>query len=67
MEITRIKEAWHNAFYRTTVLYIATLVTIIFILQVSQFFDTLHASKTSCEAKPSVALLIPVVGVFFGA
>lgn len=64
----KIRDVWTNAFYRVTMCYIATLVTIIFSLQIYRYFYDLPSDEAKCgQGHPSVSMLVPVVGVLFHA
>lgn len=66
---TMLREGWNNAFYRGTMCYVASLVTIIFGLQIYRFFYDLPSDAVSrnCSGANHVQYktLIPVIGAFF--
>lgn len=53
MELQQLRNGWQNAFYRGTACYVATLVTLIFCLQVFRYFFDLPSDtifqKNECE------------------
>jgi hypothetical protein len=44
----QIKDGYSNAFYRTSVIYVITLLTIIFAFQMYRYFYAAPASKLTC-------------------
>lgn len=63
-----LKEAWHNTLYKATICYLITLVTLIFGLQLYQFFHGGAYDKTHCGFnRPSTSSLLPVIGVLLDA
>lgn len=45
MQVTQLKEGWHNAFYRYTVVYIAVVITLIFAFQMYRYFFDLPSNE----------------------
>lgn len=56
---SRFREGWKNAYYRGTVIYIAIVVTLIFVAQILQY----SVEAKSCPPHESAKQLIPVIGV----
>lgn len=69
IEVTgKLKKGWENAFYRGTMCYIATLVTVIFGLQIYRFFFDLPSNEAKCETgTSSYSKPEPLYGVRFDA
>lgn len=64
----KIKDAWNNAYYRGTCLYIAVVVTLIFGFQMYRYFWAAPANEIICPPEHSLSAmsLIPLIGVLFG-
>lgn len=64
-KVMELKVAWKNTYYRGLVIYVATLVTLIFGFQMYRYFIAAPASEITCPSKISSMSLIPVIGVLF--
>lgn len=64
-KIMELKVAWKNTYYRGLVIYVATLVTLIFLFQMYRYFVAAPADEIVCPNRPSAVSLIPVIGVLF--
>lgn len=64
-KVLELKMVWRNTYYRGLVIYVATVVTLIFVFQMYRYFVSAPTSEFPCGQKASVATLIPVIGVLF--
>lgn len=62
-----MKGAWHNAYYRATVIYVALIVTTILSIQIYRVFISAPAKDIICDKKDTALSLLSIVGVLFNA
>lgn len=56
MDLENLKESWRNTFYKTTVIYICILVTLIFGFQMYRYFITFPGGPVKCVTNVSSVL-----------
>lgn len=64
-KMMELKMVWKNTYYKGLVIYVATVVTLIFGFQMYRYFVSAPANELPCNQKASAVTLIPLIGVLF--
>lgn len=64
-KVVELKMVWRNTYYKGLVIYVATVVTLIFGFQMYRYFVAAPSSEITCPRTVSAITLIPVIGVLF--
>lgn len=65
MDLSKLKESWDNTFYRSTIVYICVIVTLMFAFQMYSYFVTFPNGSIKCVLIVSDSLhAIPWIGMW---